>query len=160
MSGNGHPTETISSWVDQKFQPIMKSLSSYLRDSTHLIEILRSTKINIYHKMYSFDVVSLYTNIPHEDGIKAIHNRAKEIYPETEVKIIAELAGIVLKNNTFQFNNNWYIQKQGTAMGTKMAPAYANIFMAEIEEEILEEFPHIHLWKRFIDDIILIIDTR
>ena len=38
MSGNGHPTETISSWVDQKIQPIMKSLSSYLRDSTHYWE--------------------------------------------------------------------------------------------------------------------------
>ena len=30
-----------------------------------------------------------------------------------------------------------YLQKQGTAMGTRMAPNYAIIFMHAVEEEIL-----------------------
>ena len=40
-------------------------------------------------------------------------------------------------------------------MGTKMAVAFANIFMAEIEKQILNESAHKPLaWKRYIDDII------
>ena len=42
-------------------------------------------------------------------------------------------------------------------MGTKMAPAYANLFMGKLEEK-LKDFgkPYIVLWKRFIDDIFVI----
>ena len=32
-------------------------------------------------------------------------------------------------------NNKYYLQIQGTAMGTKMAPAYANLFMGKLEEK-------------------------
>ena len=47
-----------------------------------------------------------------------------------------------------------YLQVQGTAMGTKMAVAFANIFMSAIETEIINKSPHKPLvWKRFIDDI-------
>ena len=42
-------------------------------------------------------------------------------------------------------------------MGTKMAPAYANLFIGKLEESLNElGKPHIMLWKRFIDDIFVI----
>jgi len=39
-------------------------------------------------------------------------------------------------------------------MGTKMVPAYANLFMGNLEL-ILQKLGHNHvkLWKKFIDDI-------
>ena len=50
-----------------------------------------------------------------------------------------------------------YHQVQGTAMGTKMAPSYANIFMAELEEKLLSNYPKKPLlWLRYIDDILCI----
>ena len=42
-------------------------------------------------------------------------------------------------------------------MGTKMAPSYANIFMAQLEEKLLANYPITPaLWKRYIDDILCI----
>ncbi len=42
-------------------------------------------------------------------------------------------------------------------MGTRMAPAYANIFMAELEEKLLINYHKKPLlWKRYIDDILCI----
>ena len=41
MSGNGHPTEWISAWADTKLQKLMKSLPSYLKDSGHLLNLLK-----------------------------------------------------------------------------------------------------------------------
>ena len=68
-----------------------------------------------------------------------------------------DLLDIVLKQNYFQFSDKMYHQVQGTAMGTKMAPSYANIFMAELEEQLLANYPiEPALWKRFIDDILCI----
>ena len=47
-----------------------------------------------------------------------------------------------------------YLQRHGTSMGTKAAVAFANIFMAEIETEILRQSKHKPLeWIRYIDDI-------
>ena len=45
-------------------------------------------------------------------------------------------------------------------MGTKMAVAFANIFMGEIEKQILNESAHKPLaWKRYINDIIFLSHT-
>lgn len=64
---------------------------------------------------------------------------------------------MVLKNNVFEFNDKYYLQIQGTAMGTKMAPSYANLFMGKLEETLKQiGEPHILIWKRFIDDIFVI----
>ena len=42
-------------------------------------------------------------------------------------------------------------------MGTKMAPPYANIFMANLEKELANAATqHIPMWKRFIDGIFFI----
>lgn len=46
------------------------------------------------------------------------------------------------------------MQQTGTAMGTKMAPTYANLFMGHLEEQMLEQTTLKHLlWFRFIEDI-------
>ena len=45
---------------------------------------------------------------------------------------------IMLNNNSFQFNNINYIQNLGTAMGTKMAPTYATLTLAYLEENLHE----------------------
>ena len=64
---------------------------------------------------------------------------------------------IVLKNNIFEFSGEFYLQLQGTAMGTKMTPSYANIFMGNLKPKlIVQDTPHIQLCKRYIDDIFII----
>ena len=61
---------------------------------------------------------------------------------------------LILKENSFQFSGKHYLQRHGIAMGTKMAVAFAVIFMAHIERQLLAASPFKPtLWKRFIDDI-------
>jgi hypothetical protein len=77
------------------------------------------------------DVTSLYTNIPHDYGIAAcrkIWEQRTDQEPPTGC--LVEMLTLVLKNNNFTFDRNHYLQINGTAMGTKIAPSYANIFMA------------------------------
>ena len=59
--------------------------------------------------------------------------------------------------NNFEFENNYYLQLHGTAMGTKMAPAYANLFMGDLEQKLLAQSPLKPLaWWCYIDDIFMI----
>ncbi len=49
-----------------------------------------------------------------------------------------------------------YQQIRGTAMGTRTAPSYANLFMANLEEELLSKYPTKPiLWLWYIDDILV-----
>ena len=70
---------------------------------------------------------------------------------------LIELAEIVLKNNIFQFNEKTLKQLRGIAIGTKFAPPYAILFMADLEERILEDIElQPRIWWRYIDDIFFI----
>ena len=57
-----------------------------------------------------------------------------------------ELAELVLKNNIFEFSDKTYKQICITAIGTKVAPLYAVLFMAALEENILNKVK-IFIWK-------------
>ena len=48
---------------------------------------------------------------------------------------------MILTMNNFEFDNNYYIQLYGTAMGTPMAPAYANVFLGDLERKLLAQSP-------------------
>ena len=88
------------------------------------------------------DVVGLYPNIPHKEGLEAL----KTVLDGREDKTVStesliELTQCVLKNNIFKHNSQIYRQLQGTAIGTKMAPSYAIIFMSMLEQKLLETSP-------------------
>ena len=71
------------------------------------------------------------------------------------------MLGLILKENSFQFNGRNYLQTHGTAMGTKMAVAFANIFMSAVETAILSQSITKPLeWKRYIDDVFSLWDTN
>ena len=103
------------------------------------------------------DVTSLYTNIPQNEGIDTVCKAYDNFYkdnPPIPTHYLREMLRLILKENSFQFNGKQYLQIHGTAMGTKMAVSFANIFMAKIETEILSKSvfkPTV--WKRYIDDI-------
>ena len=64
------------------------------------------------------------------------------------------LLTLVLNHNNFTFNGEHFLQINGTAMGTKMAPSYVNIFIGKLEKLIIQSAPHKPLfWFRFIDDV-------
>ena len=68
-----------------------------------------------------------------------------------------DLARFILENNYFEFDGSIYKQKLGTAIGTTFAPAFANMFMSELECRMLGEYrldPWV--WWRFLDDVFLI----
>ena len=62
-------------------------------------------------------------------------------------KSLCDLASIVLKDNYFELSSKIYHLKLGTAIGTKFAPPYANLFMAGLEKRIFENSGyHLYLW--------------
>ena len=163
-SGRDGPSERISAFVDHLLQHIAQIQPSYLKDTTAFINFVEKTKLPLNTIPVSMDVTSLYTNIPQEEGINTVCEAYEESHqgnPSIPTRYLREMLSLILQENSFQFNGKDFLQSHGTAMGTKMAIAFANIFMAKIEREILTQSNIIPIfWKRFIDDIISMWDTN
>ena len=107
--------------------------------------------------MVSFDVASLFTNVPLiKETIEVILKRIyinKEITTDIPKKEMKELLILCTKNVHFTFNNETYIQVDGVAMGSPLGPVLANIFMVEIETSVIPNSSNkVKLWKRFVDN--------
>ena len=57
--------------------------------------------------------------------------------PPIPTQLLAQALRLILQENSFQFNGKNYLQTHDTAMGTKMAGAFSNIFTNKIETESL-----------------------
>lgn len=109
--------------------------------------------------LVTLDVVSLYTNIPHADGIRSVLQAYNDSVNDKPIdgSTLGTILALILELNNFEFNGEHYVQTSGTSMGTKIGPNYANIFMGILENNFLATRDLKPLYyKRFIDDIFLI----
>lgn len=155
VSDCGSETYQTAEFIDHYLNPLSIIHSSYVKDTYHFIDIVKSLKVPHNFMFFSIDVDSLYTNI----DIKAGLHTVKKIFekhpnPSRPDKELLQLLEINLTKNDFVFNEEYYLQIKGTAMGKRFAPAYANIFMANWEEEALAKCPRKPLYYlRYLDDI-------
>ena len=161
VSTTNSATANLAEFLDIYLQPIMKQLPAYLKDTTQFIREISDLHVHKDSWLVTIDVKSLYTNIPNEEGIQACYEAwlKQEItdpqHPPAET--LKQLLELVLKLNVFEFNGEHFLQKFGTAMGCKLALAYANTFMGKLEAAILAKSSHKPLhYRRYIDDIFLI----
>ncbi|XP_069493449.1 uncharacterized protein [Ambystoma mexicanum] len=164
INGIGSITEHISEYIDHQLQPLANSLASYIRDTTHIIQLIDNIPWNDNYWLVTMDVTALYTSILHEKGLLTTEYflKTRSISLNDHNNMILEMLQFTLQNNIFIFNNTLYRQIQGTAMGAKYAPSYANLYMGHFEIEFAwqhQSFTHLNniiFWARYIDDIFLI----
>ena len=85
-------------------------------------------------------IVGLYPHIPHAEGLEVIRHVLNEREnQEMPTSLIVALAELVLRNNNFEFKGNHYLQTLGTAIGTIMVPAYANLYTDRLERQLISD---------------------
>ena len=123
VSGIVTLTEYVSEFVDRELQPLLANIPSYIKDTTDLLNKLsRFNNLPDNTILAILDVTAIYSNIPHNDGIgdskKHLDRRALST---TSSEDICQLIKFILENNVFSFNDEYFSQVCGTAMGTRMA---------------------------------------
>ena len=122
ISGCDSPTERISSFSDYLLQPIAKVQKSYLKHTTDFLNFIEKTKVEKYTMLVSMDVASLYTNVQQEEGITIVCKTYEAFHlnkPPIPTLYLRDMLRLVLKENSFHFNGNFFLKTHGTAMGTK-----------------------------------------
>ena len=143
-------------YLDHHFNPLAQHGKSYIKDTDDfLLKLGEIGSIPEWALLCTIDGVGLYPSIPHGEGLEAIRRVLdRRIVHEVATETIVELASLILEKNYFKVNDRVFRQKLGTAIGTKFAPAYANLFMNRLGERLLDSWDKKPLvWMRYIDDI-------
>ena len=98
----------ISKWVDDQLQPLVRKLPSYLKDDNHFLpkitEINNSETLSADTLLITWDVKSLYTNITHENGMRACeHYMHVNNYDKYKRTTILKFIQLVLTCNNLTF---------------------------------------------------------
>lgn len=108
----------------------------------------------------SLDVLSLHTNIPHDEGIAAIREATQlSDIARVDSEMTAELTKVVCYRTTpFILWENICCRNKAQLWEPEWPLAYANVFNGKVERQWQVLAPHgkIVTWFRFIDDIFLI----
>ena len=150
----GTATYETAKYLNSLLAPIGKSECSVLNTET-FVKHIKGQRIPDGHQMISFDVKSLFTNVPLNETINII---LRKVYNENKIvtniprSILKELLVLWTKYVHFKFNDEIYDQSDGVAKGLPLESLFANIFMISLEENILPNLEsHLWNWRRYID---------
>ena len=146
----------LAKYLDSIIKPHLAS--EFMLDSTaSFLDRLKTFIFKPNDILVSFDVVSLFTNVPLTETIDMI---ADDIYksknkPNFEKEVFIELMKMAT-SGIFLYNGKYYKQIDGVTMGSPLGPTMANFCMSYHERRLLKSnnkscTPPLYL--RYVDDI-------
>ena len=116
----GSPTYQLSKYLTIILQPLTDKLRRKLQSSENFIDAIKTVQIPDDYKLVSFDVKSLFTNIPPQLALQCTETAIQQSTVELRLPTanIMVLLNLCLTSTYFQYNGKHYKQLHGTAMGS------------------------------------------
>ena len=110
ISGPISPIKHLSKLISKILAPLVPLQESYVKDDWEFIKQLPRT-LTYDAELYTCDIVSLYTSIPHDLGVEAmdywIRNYSNMIPERFSRDFIIDAVTFILKNNNFMFEDRF-----------------------------------------------------
>ena len=168
------PTERLAALSNYILQQAMKFVPVNIHNSHAIKKKLEclNGKIKGHHILFTADIKSLYTNVPLDHGLKVVCQFVKDHIENIDMVGLEfcefrEILSMVVKSGYFRFDEEFYRQIDGLAMGVKPAPPFAIIYIyCTVELPLLENdfsyvpdaprkpdgLPEIETWDIYVDD--------
>ncbi|CAF3719291.1 unnamed protein product [Rotaria sp. Silwood1] len=161
------PATLLSKFLNDLLAPIYLKVT---REVTFIngIDVVRKLETYVLDghfqattKFIVIDVTDLYTMIPREEALHALmrfleNNSHHGKIGTLSIDAIMRMARLILDTNYFVYDNKYYRQIRGGAMGSAFTQVLANIYMHEWEQDLIKyQAAHNGIYGRYIDDIFM-----
>lgn len=167
ISTVGTPLYPLGKWLVKVLRKYSKHVPAVLQDSDELIRhIQKLGDIRKTEKLWASDAEGMYPNLDTDEGraafIIAYETKLLQFDPTFPIRQVLLALNIIMTCSVFRFQDCYFRQKKGTAIGACPAPEYANLYYGIFEIMILNEMfdSKMRLNKRFIDDKFGLFDTH
>ena len=135
--------------------PLLANSEYTITSTKDFIEKIKNVKIPDGHQLISFNVKSLFTNVPLQKTIDIILKRIyenKEINTSISKKDMKDMLILCTKSVHFSMNGDIYLQVDVNSLGSPLGPVLATIFMVELKISIVPKVSnYLKCWKWFVD---------
>lgn len=161
-----NPCYKLAKFLVSQLTPISTNEFTVRNVYSFLDDLKQFDNANQYF-MCSFDIESLYTNIPLVETINIILDK---LFTFPNSKFLGlnrtwfkKLLDLSVLNSFFIFNEKLYKQKEGLAMGLPHSATFANIFLCHHEQQWLLDCPTNFkpiFYRRYMDDTFVLFRDR
>ena len=162
VSACGDPLDKLTWLLERIISQLLTFVPAHLQNTYDFLNRLDQkfpTGVPKDSILFTVDVANLYGNIPINEAIESTikliaKNKESIDLLGLDLDAIKHLLSHCLTNNYVRFGHRFYRQNHGIAMGSRMAPPLAIVFMDAVESMMLASAdlqPAIYL--RYIDDI-------
>ena len=162
-----NPCFKLAKFISSVIMPFADNQYSVKNSATFVPQLKPYNRISDKLFMTSFDVESLYTNVPLTETIDIITNI---VFPNQAQSFLGlnrlsftKLLDIATRNCFFLFDKKLYRQCEGLGMGLPHSLVFANIFLAFHEEQWLTNctahFKPV-LYRRYVDDTFVLFSDK
>ena len=133
------PTYMLSKHLAQILRPLMNNTDLTVKNSVEFCEQMKNVRPKEDDELLSFDVVSLFTFIPVDLAIQVatdVLSNDETLQDRSTIPVddIVDLLDFCLSTTNFKYNNIYYQQIFGTAMGSPVSAVMANLVMENLEK--------------------------
>ena len=160
VSTRGSVTYALSKYLSSLLSPLLGTISnSHLINSDDFVD--KTRKVNLVgKKLVSFDVNSLFTNVPVEETLLFLQNHLQDnpIDMPFSLETLVKLLRLCLDHCYFSFNGKYFIQQRGYPMGNCLSPVLCNLYMEHFERDLLQTVVDFEFtWFRYVDDVFAVV---
>ena len=105
-----------------------------IKNSYDLVEKIKTIKSAPHYRLASFDVTNLYTNVPVDETMTILRNSLINTnrLGRNEIDELMQLLKTILKQNYFSYDNEYFMQEDGLAMGSPLSGILADLYLSLI----------------------------
>ena len=136
VSNVGAVTSLLSKWLVSTFKEFGSLEGRNVTNSQEFIERIQGLNLRRSEALVSFDIVSLFPNVPVDRAIGFLEEWLldKGVGVERTTDLI-NLTRLCMDHNDFQFRGVFYRMLHGTAMGNSLSPFLAEVFLSRLESD-------------------------